>query len=67
MNVKLKAALLTVATLFGAVLLSSFLAWIGDTFTAAQVAFGAQCIGLALITYAIYGLILLRLESKDNV
>jgi len=65
MNLKLKAALLTVATMVSVFLMSALISWIGDTFDTDQIVFGMQCLGLILLTYALYGLFLLRLESED--
>ena len=67
MNIKLKALLLT-AMFFGTCLLAARgIEYIFTTFTPAQIAFAASVFGMSLITYAVYGLILARLEMEKSL
>jgi hypothetical protein len=67
MNLKLKAALITVAYFAGLICSSYILTWVGTMFTADQIVF---VIGWSIITalvYGIYRLVLSRLEHRDRL
>lgn len=67
MNIKLKALLLTGG--FFAVSVGSAMAieWFFTSFTAEQIGFAAQCLAVFLLGYAVYGLILAKLEMEKSL
>ena len=67
MNLKLKAVLLTGG--FFAVSVGSAMAieWFFTSFTAAQIAFVSQALVVFALVYAVYGLILAKLEMQETL
>ena len=67
MNIKLKALLLTGGFFAFCVLFAVAVEWIFTSFSAAQLAFGFQAICVSALVYAVYGLILARLEMEKSL
>lgn len=67
MNIKLKALLLTGGFFAFCVLFAVGLQWFLTSFTAAQIAFAAQCLAMLFLAYGVYGLILTKLEMEKSL
>jgi hypothetical protein len=67
MNIKLKALLLTGVFFAVSVGCAMAIEWFFTSFTAEQIGFAAQCLLVSLLAYAVYGLILARLEMDKSL
>jgi len=67
MNLKLKALLLTGGFFAVCIGFAMVIEYILTAFTPAQIAFGGSVFGVSLVTYAVYGLILTKLEMEKSL
>lgn len=67
MNIKLKALLLTGGFFVVSVGSAMAIEWLLSSYTADQIAFAAQCLAVFLLGYAVYGLILAKLEMEKSL
>lgn len=67
MNIKLKALLLTGGFFVVSVGSAMAIEWFLTSLTAEQIAFAFECLVVFLLGYAVYGLILAKLEMQESL
>lgn len=67
MNLKLKALLLTGGFFVVCIGFAMVIEWFLTSLTAAQIAFAFQCLVVFLLGYAVYGIILAKLEMEKSL